>query len=320
MGKWFIKQKNNFRDVYMKRILVLPVLILLSTVAIFAQPKAANSGWVRIEGFMREYSFLMPEGYFAYRNKKTGETYLSSYKDDVSINIHIAGSLSPKEYLKGLEDKYNSRDCKYDYYTLGPYSGKFFTCENSKQFSKTIYLASGSGYFKIVVGALSEFEKDVTKFLGSLRFHGVLLFPKSNAASGGGDENAVEIFNVKNDPLVETYLNKPDNQNIKWGNSGNLKTSFFDADSTVYSRELIILRRKTPKFSFIRGGASVLVKVKIHFLTSGQVEKVEILSSTGAGHTEKVIESLKEMKFIPAQIDGKDVDCSRVMQFGFDTL
>lgn len=301
----------------MKRVLILPIL-LLSVTAIFAQPKAANSEWVRIEGFMREYSFLMPEGYFAYRNKKTSETYLSSYKNDVSINIHITSDFFPKERLKGLEDKYDGGDCKYDYYTLGPYSGKIFTCENRKQFFKTIYLASGSGYFKIVVGAVSEFEKDVTKFLGSLRFHGAALFPRYNA-SFNSDENSISVLDLKNDPLVEEYLNKPDNENIKWGNSGNSKTTFFDADSTVYSRDLIILRRKQPKFSAKRG-TLISVKIKIHFLTSGQIEKVEVISSTGTEHSEKAIESLKEMKFIPAQIDGKDVECSRVMQFGFDTL
>ncbi len=301
----------------MKRLLILPILIL-SVTAIFAQPKAANSEWVRIEGFVREYSFLMPEGYFVYRNKKTSETYLSSYKNDVSINIHITSEFSPRERLKGLEEKYDGGDCKYDYYTLGPYSGKFFTCENSKQFSKTIYLASGSGYFKIVVGALSEFEKDVTKFLGSLRFHGAPLFRRYNE-SVSSDEKSLSVLDLKNDPLVEEYLNKPDNENIKWGNSGNLKAAFFDADSAVYSRDLIILRRKTPKFSFKRG-SFISVKIKIHFPVSGKIEKVEVISSTGTDHTEKVIESLKEMKFIPAQIDGKDVECSRVMQFGFDTL
>jgi hypothetical protein len=299
----------------MKKCLVLTLLLFISAAA-FAQPKAAAAKWVKIEGAMRGYSFLLPEGYFAYLNRKTGETFLSSYKDDVSINIDITSDLFSRELLKGLEDRYGQSDCKYDYYTLGPYSGKFFTCDNNKQFSKTIYLASGNDFFKITVGAVSEFEKPVTKFLSSLRFHGAPLFSRYNAPSAG-DEVSINSFDLKNDPLVDQYMNKPDNENIKWTNSGKARTTLFDADSIIYSRSLVIIRRKKPSF-FIKHGVSALVKVKIYFLATGQIENVEVISSTGTDHTVKVIDSLKEMRFVLAQVNGKDVDCSKVLEFAFD--
>jgi hypothetical protein len=112
-------------------------------------------------------------------------------------------------------------------------------------------------------------------------------------------------------------MNKPDNENIKWTNSGKARTTLIDADSIIYSRDLIIIRRKKPGF-FIKRGVSARVKVKIYFLATGQIENVEVISSTGTDHTVKVIDSLKEMRFVPAQIGGKDVDCSKVLEFAFD--
>jgi hypothetical protein len=299
----------------MKKFLLLPVL-LLCFVPVFAQPKDAGARWVKFESVLRGYGFMLPEGYFAYQNKKTGDTFLSSYRDDVSINIRVIGSFFPREYLKGVENKFDMDECKYDYYTMGPYVGKFFTCENREQFSRTIFLASDNTFFKITVGALSGFEKNVTVFLASLRLRGSQLFPTYNGVpSVKTEDKVVLIADLKSDPIAELYLNKPDNENIKWGNSGNQKQVLIDANTPVYSRDLIILKSEVPKFP---KKIAVSVKVKVHFLTTGQIENVEVLSSTSPEYSQKVIESLKEMKFIPAQLAGKDVDVTRVMEFGYN--
>jgi hypothetical protein len=304
----------------MKKILLLLSLLLLSTGASFAQ----DEKWVRIETFMETLSFKIPESYFAYRNKERTETYLSWYENKVAINASMIRMLQARTRLARIEDGYDQFDCKYDYFTLGPIAAKIFTCESDKQFSKTIYLATDDRYCKFVVAAPRADNVNVSLFLMSLRSHRAPIFPKYGDKPDP-DDKIIRDDEIKSSPLVEKYLKMPDADYIKVIAPKDVidtEAKVFDADSPVYSRPTIILRKYAPSFPKVdKTGPPMHIKVKIRvqFLASGQIGKVEVLNTNGFEYTEAVIDSLRKLKFIPAQIDGKDVDTSRVVDFGFDT-
>jgi len=304
----------------MKKTLLFLLLTFCTCPAFADDPK-----WVRIETFMETISFKIPEGYFAYRNKDRDETYLSSYENKVAINVSMVRMIGARTRLAGLENRYDQFDCKYDYYTLGPVVGKIFTCESDKQFSKTIYLATQDKYCKFVVGADSAENVNVSLFLMSLRVHRAPLFPKYGDKRDPSDKIILDT-DVKSSPLVEKYLKMPDADYIKVTTPKDVKDTedkVFDADSPVYSRPTIILRKYAPAFpkTVNKTGPPIHIRVKLRmqFLASGQIGKVEVLSTNGFEYTEAAIDSLRKLKFVPAQIDGKDVDTSRTLDFGFDT-
>ncbi len=305
----------------MKKTLLLLFLLLLSAGPLFAQdPK-----WVRIETFMETLSFKVPEGYISYRNKDRDETYLSWYENKVAINVSIVKMLQARSRLAKIEDSYDQFDCKYDYFTLGPIAAKIFTCESDKQFSKTIYLVTDSKYCKFVVAAPTADNVNVSLFLMSLRSHRAPIFPKYGDKPDPNDK-VIRDTDIKNSPVVEQYLKSPNAGYIKAVNAGDVeaKRVIIDADSPIYSRPLLIMRKYPPAFprAIDKTGPpiSVRVKCRIQFLANGQLGKVEVTDSPGFEYTEAVIDSLRRMKFLPAQIDGKDVDITKVMEFGFDTF
>jgi hypothetical protein len=301
----------------MKKAFLLPLLIF-SFILVIAPSKAmATDGWVTIEGWMEEFSFHLPEGYFAYRNKDSGAINLSSYKDKVSINISIATYLQPREYLVGLENRYDQLDCKYDYYTAGQLTGKIFTCDGVTKFYKTLYLVYGSRFYKMTLGADSAKNINISLFLMSLRFHRRPVFPQYGEPVDKNEKNVSEK-GLKNDPLVELYEKKPDNDDLKVTYAKSSKASIFDDDSIIYSRDLIIVRKKPKHFINIIKNKPRLTgsaKLRVHFLASGQIDKIEVVSSTNTDFTNEKIDEIRKWKFVPAQIDGKDTDCSKIVEF-----
>jgi hypothetical protein len=306
----------------MKKTLSISILLFVAIIIVSPGRAEATPGWVTIAGFMDEFSFHIPEGYFAYRNKDSGQMNLSSYKDKVSINISISGSLAPKNYLIGLEDKYDPLDCKYDYNTSGLFSAKIFTCDGLTRFYKTIHLAAGSRYYKMTIGADSPNNVNISLFLMALRLHGRPIFPQYNEPLDK-TEKVIWDKGLKNDPLVEQYLKTGDNDNIRVTTPKPTdKAALLDGDSPIYSRDLVIIRRKTDKWlndlskKPLEGHATL----RVHFLASGRIDKVDVLANSGWEYTQKTIDQLKEWRFVPAQIDGKDVDCSKILEFDTHTI
>jgi hypothetical protein len=298
------------------------LILVLCPLGTFAQ----DAKWVRVEAFVKEIAFKLPEDFFFYRNKDRNETYFSSYRDNVSINISIKKGFGYKKMLSGLESRYDQFDCKYDFYTLGELTGKIFTCEADKRYSRTIYIGSDDRYYKITLGADSADNVNVSLFLMSLRLHGAAMFPKYGEKVDPADK-VLYIDDLKNSPLVKQYLDKPDSTDIKVVHAKDMQgpgaaAETFDADSPIYSRPLIVLRKVPPAFPNVNKSGppiSVNIRLRVQFLASGQIGKVEVISTSLFDYAQSAIEAVKKIKFIPAQKDGKDVDISRVMEFGYWT-
>jgi hypothetical protein len=148
------------------------------------------------------------------------------------------------------------------------------------------------------------------------------MFPKYGDKPDKSDQ-VIFDSDVKNSPVVEQYLKMPDNENITATTAKDVKEEIRDADSAIYSRPLIFLRKKQPDFhGWSKGGQPVSYKVKlrIQFLAGGQIGKVELLASNNIDFANSIFDALKKLKFAPAQIDGKDVDVSRIMEFSFDSF
>jgi hypothetical protein len=305
----------------MKKAFLFLILVLCPLGA-FAQ----DAKWVRVEAFVKEIAFKLPEDFFFYRNKDQNDTYFSSYRDNVSINISMKKGSGYKRVLSGLESRYDQFDCKYDFYTLGDLTGKIFTCEADKRYSKTIHIGSDDRYYKITIGADSADNINVSLFLMSLRLHGAAMFPKYGEKVDPADK-VLYMDDLKNSPLVKQYLDKPDsiNLNVVYARDTpgpGAAAETFDADSPIYSRPLIVLRKSPPAFPSVNKSGppiSVKIRLRVQFLASGQIGKVELISTPPINYAESAIEAVKKIKFIPAQKDGKDVDVSRVMEFGYWT-
>jgi hypothetical protein len=303
----------------MKKFAIYSILL---SAFLSAAPAAVQAGeWTRIESFMREFSYLVPDNYSAFRSKE-GKSYLvSSYRDGVSINIFMQPELSPRRRLVDLEEKYDLFDCAYEYYTLANAAGKIFTCESDKQFFRTIYLALDTKYYRITVGADSSLNNNAKKFLNSIRIMGKPMFPKNNDAKDN-DEKTLAEEKLTTDKLAEQYLKMPDSSGLKTSWAETEKAPLINADSPVYSRELYVLKSAAPKLpveTLRAGPRSARARLKITFLATGEIGKAVVAHSTNGTYTQAVLDALPKMRFIPAQIAGKDVAVTRVLEFGFDT-
>jgi TonB family protein len=61
-----------------------------------------------------------------------------------------------------------------------------------------------------------------------------------------------------------------------------------------------------------------IVKLQVTLKTSGQVEVLNVINGLGYGLDEKAISAAKQVKFKPAQHEGKDVDSTVVMSIIFE--
>ena len=87
-------------------------------------------------------------------------------------------------------------------------------------------------------------------------------------------------------------------------------------DETIYSRSLIVLRK--PKAAYSRKSVEGIVRLRVTFLPDGTLGQITLLRSLHKDLDKSAFDAAKKIKFLPAEIDGKPVEVSRIFEYGFD--
>ena len=183
---------------------------------------------------------------------------------------------------------------------------------------KLKYIRLKNKIYLIDASAKNEDRKIYEKFVMSLMLNGKPLF-KDPASDPTDASPSVIISTLQTSAEINEVLNqKQEKSEVKVVKSvASVKE---DDVGQNYSRPLIILRR--PDFEFIdaasRSNSSGLVKLKVTFLASGKIGEIAIVSDLSNGLTKFAIKAASKIKFLPAEIDGKKVDATKTIEYGFN--
>ena len=304
-------------------------LILLFAVICFAQEQTDGKNeikWTRIETKDKDLSVSLPNGFLVDAEPKEGgqKTRIIGFQNGFVMELTIYEAGNSKERLDWVHP--GERD-KVTAFRSNGFDGKNIV-SNEDGFSSSIYLAWEKKFYRLFVRGENEQSPQVTRFLYSIKLNGQPLFvqktPKVDSA-----EEIVSVSSLKtSDEVLAALKRKSEDVKISYVlNSAKNKTP---EDKTKYSRPPIILyqprpepdRNAIPRKQFADDKPQAIsFRCRLTLLANGQIGEITVLSSFPEYVTEiykrNVMNSVRQIRFVPAQINGKNVDSQTETQTRF---
>ncbi len=282
----------------------------------FGQAENKQEQWTKIESPSGDMSFAVPPNFLV---DNEDEAYrVIGFRDDATMRIEIEKTGSAKKNLKMQRRFYSSdNEAKISSFEVGDFIGDVFKYEKEKGFSISIYVASSKASY--VVSAYSKnLENSAAEiFIRSIKLANQSLFKQASQANQPEEETKISIASLKTSPVILDALRKKNSYTPKI--TYDLKEGKLPEDNTRYSRPLITLRK--PRANYTDGarqaGVRGTVKLKVLFLANGEVGDITVLSPLAKGLSENAVDAAGKIKFLPAEVDGKAVDVSKMVQYSF---
>jgi len=283
----------------MKRILILPCLLIViaSAVAVSAQTESAT--WKRYTVKGEEFSVELPTlpSLTTRHNQKTESSneswqrYFGAYADGIVYTIYSLQDDNPQKALKKSTQGIGShlawdRDSEREL-TQDSFKGKQVTAPHPLGATAQLFATKTRFYSFQAVGAPAD-DPRVQRFFSSL----VL----------GNNDEAIEVT---------------DGDGIPWEPPSNSDNAQSYTGKEVDRKALLIMKIE-PSYTEEARQAKVTgtVVLKGVFQSDGRVTNLRIESALPYGLTENAITATKRIKFIPAVKEGKFV--SMWMQFEYN--
>ena len=183
-------------------------------------------------------------------------------------------------------------------------------------YSTIIHAGSSNEYYAITASSDTKTNPAVAIFLDSIRFEGKSIGTPSTSATDLLDSSKI-IDKLSTSPEVTDAMNQTNRSSVKrqFAKINDSPT----ADFARYSRGLIIVQKPRPSYTdeARRNNKQGTIKAKVEFLKNGQIGSIIVDDTLDRGLTSMVGISVMKIKFIPAEINGKPIDVTRIIEYTF---
>ena len=242
---------------------------------------------------------------------------------DVRLDISVRPNLGKKDVAITTAAT-TTADSVITPFQLGDVYGRVSVSERPNRFATVINASSGKKLYYVAAYARIKDHPKVMRFLASVQFGGKPLFTIPNMEREPAGK-AIEIDDLKSSEIVREFMKIPKNKKVEirfesldpsvpsaFGPNGEARQS--DPNET---RSLIILRIPKPAYSPTSSRISGSVTVQVTMLASGQVGGIVADPKLDRGLAESAVEAARQIKFIPATVNGKPVDVRRTFVYSF---
>lgn len=235
---------------------------------------------------------ISPDSYFSRSYEKVFEkrTY-SAYAGDFIFIVESYKTKNPNRLLDDMLAHVDRRDTFKTDVTIGGLSGKQYL--KDRNFSGNVYyVAAKKHVYAITLATMNEGSPSATRFLSSVKF---------------GDGNAGAEIEASS--MME---------------GGAAQTPATGQEPVLSSREVtrkaVIVWKPAPRYTeeARRSRSKGTVVIKAVLASNGQVTNIRPRNELKDGLTESAIEAARNMRFFPAEKDGKPVSQSVHLEYNFD--
>jgi hypothetical protein len=297
----------------MKSTQIMLIIFLFSTVCFPQEVKTGNK-WTRIETDNKEISVSFPPDYLVNNEPEnsTKRCQIIGFYKGARMELSIRKSHNSKQNLRNVFVD----DEEILAFELNGISGKNYVSKD-RRYSNVFFLASDNYFYYILVNTALDRTADVADFIYSIKIKGKpLIIPKIKY-----DElqnKLVSVLSLKTSPEVLEALNrKSDKTNIKITYQPESALPNSDDDSGKFERPAVILSRPNARPVAEDFGALRLATIglRISLLANGQVGNVIVFSNAPRSLTRHTTALIRDIKFIPAKINGKYIDSEQVITY-----
>lgn len=280
----------------------LIVFIVFGFTRAFAQENPVSADkWSRIETENQELAVSFPKDYLVnIKSSATGDrTSVFAFLNGVAFELHIRKQFSAKDNLGRVNIDQSKKPTVLDY-KVNDFYGKS-VIYSQKGYENSIFLASKSAYYVIKIKAESKNASEIAYFLRSIKLKGESLFvDKSNLDDAPAETVSTKSF--KTSPQVKEAL-KRKSEKIERKIRFEPLSAFTEPETDYSIRPAIVLTDVGPEprvfFRGVNKGGEL--KIKADLLANGQVGDITVYSDIDKSVLRSYAESVKNMKFIPAQ-------------------
>jgi hypothetical protein len=299
----------------MNRIQILIIVFVLFGFAkISAQEAVSADKWRRFETDDKEFSVAMPPNAVIDAEERKLDQILNivAFQNGVEMELKIFKGDGVKELL--LNRALRERNM-----TLVTKAGDFSILKSapgtSSKFQNAFWIAKKDTMYFLRVAAKTEREKEVSRFLYSVILQGKPLFVQKEKSNF--PEETVSVSSLKTSPeVIEAFERKPQKNKINITYEAGVTE--IDNEIEGLTRKVIILERPFPSLNpgIANGGStSFTAKLKIKFLANGQIGDIVVLTITHKDFSKACVEAAQKIRFIPAQITGKNADFEEIIDY-----
>jgi hypothetical protein len=294
----------------MKLNKMLFVAMIFCAITCFAQ----ETKWTRVEFEKNLFSVAFPSELVVDAEKVEGNKKLRiwSFGDGVQMTLVVYvsdKSNKPKEILKHTMEP-NATES--DQTEMGDIYAKKFLFESNSNYSAHFYIATKKRLYYFTFSSNRSDNPKISRFLNSIKTNGKIIFP-SDVSSLEETENLISETELKSTPEVLAAINRIPN-NLKAIYEVDRKTKLMSKirKPTPLTRLPILLR--TPDFKWDKlKGKTILVRIQL--LANGDTKEVTVYSDAADNEISIAVEAVRSIKFLPAQLNGKNVDSYHVYMF-----
>jgi len=320
----------------MNRHIFLAIFIACTFVSAISQSApAVQNDWTRIKDDKADFSILFPSDFLVDAERGLSRFYepvvgsLPNVKEFVEKPRVLGSSRSVRMDLRVIEirqvsgakdyfwffvDPKPAKDKTQDF-QIGDFVGRRVVYDTDKQLSMSIGIALKSRLFVVHVAADIKDLETYEAFVTSLMLNGKPMFKRpSNTLN---ETKSVLVSQLRTTAEILSALNqKQQKSEIVFSEA---KDPGLDNDGGLdFSRTVAILRR--PEFlgqENFPQGLKLPIKIKVTFHATGKVGGIVIPEGLPKSFTDAIRKSATELRFLPAEIDGKKVDARLVVNYPF---
>ena len=296
--------------------LFLVLLVGLEVAAQDALSKVLDGEWARYESPRKDLSIAFPSAGTIVDNGD-GSYRLTYDTGAVILSVEMTPKSDGKEAIEryagtskaGAGSKFIKVGDFLIYQSMQEDAAKDY-------YSAWFWLASSKCSYTIYARTDLKSKPLYTRFVVSTQLFGKPLFVTDDKSTV---ETVVKpVTSLKTDDLVVVALHRPNSDQPKpiAGNGANVPAA---PSPGTYSRGLIVLRKPRGNYTdnarerHIQG----TVKLRVTFRADGTIGPIFLDGSLSKDLDVSAFEAARKIKFLPAQIDGKNVEVVRAFEYNF---
>jgi hypothetical protein len=283
-------------------------VILLAAITCFAQ----DANRTQIE-FEKTVSVSVPDGFLvdAEKNDNNRKYRILYYKGNFQIELIV----------------YKSDNSKNEIYRYPVHANDSETVETDKVVarrlifseyyfkSNTILISTKKYFYNFRVQMKNQDDPTALRFINSIKINGKSAFPQKVEPTTTTEISMLDT-ELKTSPEVMAALNRrviESDEYIKAASSDEIMknpklTTANYTSQPIFIEEPFALVMKKLIPQMLSGKSLGEVTVSLQLLANGEIGQVSVFSTADEKTTKMVVRSMRAIKFIPAQIDGKNAD------------
>jgi TonB family protein len=301
-------------DKYNRASTLSTVIILIFFGFVGSVKAHTGTKWTRIADPSGDVSFSLPEGFLVDKDDKS--THLYFFDADLIIDINVETLPRPNEKLDFLRKLPRANEI-FSEFKSGGIVGIAYTLEGQR-FVKTLFIASKNSFYEISAAADSSENVNLVAFLNSIRLAGRSVFKQENAADTVAQELQFSQLSTSLE-VVQALRRKGSDVKVEYAKEESKSDTANSERKISYSRPTIILRKPSPQrtAAALNRGERGVVRVRVSFQADGSISKIVAVSRLDYEINHEVARAAKNIKFLPAQVDGKPVEGIFTVEYKF---